>query len=223
MVPDINSFSWYGPSHWVVLVGTAGLAVAAVLAGRRERGRPDARVTLWVLRVLVVGSVVPHHVYKFLVQERVPLEMCDWTGLVAIVALFTGHALPAALLFYWGLTLTPNALLTPDLAADFPSLGFLMFFVSHSATVVAAAYVTWGRGARIDWRLYAKTIAVSLVLLAGILTWNAVFNENYMYLRAKPAAGSLLDFLGPWPVYVAVEVALAFGLWALITWPFTRR
>ena len=54
------------------------------------------------------------------------------------------------------------------------------------------------------------------------MTFNAVTGTNYGYLNRKPAVGTLLDWFGPWPGYVVVEIALVAGIWALMTWPWTR-
>ena len=34
---------------------------------------------------------------------------------------------------------------------------------------------------------------------------------------------SLLELLGDWPWYLLVAFAVAAAVWALITWPWTRR
>ena len=51
------------------------------------------------------------------------------------------------------------------------------------------------------------------------------FYTNYFYLRSKPANPSLLDFLGPWPIYIAGTGAVALVLFLLLYLPVrhTRR
>jgi uncharacterized membrane protein YwaF len=43
-----------------------------------------------------------------------------------------------------GLTLTSQAIVTPDLASDFPDPIFLLFWAMHLLVVWAAVYLVWG-------------------------------------------------------------------------------
>jgi uncharacterized membrane protein YwaF len=54
------------------------------------------------------------------------------------------------------------------------------------------------------WRVYA--IIVGFTAIAAVAT--LVTAGNYMFLRRKPAHDSLLDVMGPWPVYILVAAGV---------------
>ena len=154
--------------------------------------------------------------------KSLPLQLCDFAWIAAIVALWTRHWAATALVYFWGLTLTIQGILTPSLTELFPDPRYFMFWGMHFFTVWAAVYLTFGLGVRPTWRSYRFTVAATAVWAVTVMAFNALAGTNYGYLNRKPAVGTLLDLFGPWPGYVVVEIALVAGVWALMTWPWTR-
>ena len=119
-----------------------------------------------------------------------------------------------------GLAGTAQALLTPDLAYDFPSYYYFQFWVQHCGIVLAALLLVAGwrlhPRARAVPRLVVITVAFTLIVRVADITTGG----NYMYLRHKPPGGSLLDYLGPWPVYLVSGVPLVIFFLVVLDLPF---
>ena len=49
-------------------------------------------------------------------SKAIPLQVCDWVGLVAPLAIWTGWRPLRAILYFWGLGLSSQAFIQPDLA-----------------------------------------------------------------------------------------------------------
>jgi uncharacterized membrane protein YwaF len=61
-------------------------------------------------------------------------------------------------------------------------------------------------------------VTVTYTLIVGAI--DAATGANYMFLRAKPSTGSLLDLLGPWPWYVGWAGLIAASLFSVLYFPF---
>ena len=216
------------PQHLVVLAVTAAACAGLGLAARRD---PQAA---WVtpaargLAVLLVANEVAFHVVHHLdeglsARGDLPLHLTDAATIAAVVALWRPIPLAFELTYFWGLTATVQALLTPDLRQGFPDYRWWWFFVAHSGVVLAAVFLAWGRrrtprpGAVL--RVLAWSLGVTALAAAGTLA----FDGNYMFLREPPPGGSLLDLMGPWPWYIVSATALALALFWLLDRPFDRR
>ena len=226
-----REFTAYGPSHLVVLVIFVIGAVALVAIGRRQ-SEAQARVLGRVLAVLLVVALVVAMAYKiarFDIQTSVPLQLCDIAEMVAAYALWSQRHWAFALTYFWGLFLSSQALITPDIgtpaegAPDFPHHLFVTFFALHVLVVWAAIYLTWGQRMRPRWRDYRFAAIVALAWVVFTLAFNVIFGTNYGYLNRKPPTASVLDLLGPWPMYLLAEIAIVAVVWALMTWPWERN
>ena len=221
-------FETMGPSHLVMLaVFVAGLVPAALLGRRMLRAGRTATASRTAALVGLVVTV-PLQAIDFLpgrfdLQTTLPLQLCDLALVVSVIALWTRHPVAVACTYYWGLTLTVQAILTPALAHDFPDPKFLAFWTMHLVIIWAAVYLTWGLGIRPTWRTYTTTVGLTLVWMVAAFTFNVAVGTNYGFLNRKPGTGSALDLLGPWPWYVVMEVVIVATVWALMTWPWTRR
>jgi hypothetical integral membrane protein (TIGR02206 family) len=224
-----GEFAPFGLSHGVVVVVFAVVAVALVAIGRRQRDTPAQRRTSRAFAVMFALFLVPLEVFwalpsRWSLDFSLPLQLCDLSALAAIWALWSHSAAAFALTYFWGLTLTAQAFVTPELnGPDFPALEFIMFFGLHCLVVWAAVYLTWGVGLRPDWRGYRIAVLATITWGVVMFWFNRVADTNYGFLNAKPLAGSLLDVLGPWPWYLLSELILGAAVWALITWPWVRQ
>jgi hypothetical integral membrane protein (TIGR02206 family) len=220
-----REFAAYSTSHLAVLalfaVGAAGL----VVLGRGQSpgaGRRFSKGFAIVMLAVEIGSQA-YAVATFHIDHGLPLQLSDLAGFVAIYALWSHRQWAFWLLYYWGLTLSVQALVSPALEGpDFPSIEFQAFWWIHIMTVWAAIYLTWGLRMRPNWAGYRFTILVTVCWAAIMLVFNGIADTNYGFLDEKPGPGSLLNVLGPWPWYLVSEFLLVLAVWALLTWPWVR-
>jgi hypothetical integral membrane protein (TIGR02206 family) len=224
-------FQAFTGQHYLLLAITAVGAVAVIWWGRRHRDTEAELAARRGFATVVLVVTVGMQVYWTTpgvrdVEGSWPLQLSDLADYTAAFALWTRGPRTSAFTYYVGLTLTLMAVLTPSLGQSFPDPRWFGFWVRHILVVWAALYLVWGLGIRPTWRLYRTTVVATLVWAVVAHTFNVVAGTNYGYLVRKPASGSLLDLLGPWPWYVLGAMALLLTGWAVVMtlpWELARR
>jgi hypothetical integral membrane protein (TIGR02206 family) len=219
-------FAAYSPSHLVVLAIFAAGTIGLLLAGPRLRGsdaeRPMTVALAWGNLVFGITSTVTE-MFPFSAQHSLPLQICDLAWIFVAWALLTTRPLPLALTYYWGLTLSVQALVQPTLTQPFPEVQFFVFWAKHVLIVWGAVYLCLSLRHGPDWAAYRRAVGWTLVWLVVVMGLNELIGSNYGYVNGKPSDATILDVLGPWPLYVVAEMAIVAGGWALITLPWVRR
>ena len=195
------------------------------LLRRNPSGRTLIRVSLGCF---LAANEIVWYAYRlrtegFRFPETLPLQLCDLTLWLTVLSAFTLNAGVYEVAYFGGLGGSAMALLTPDLWAPFPSYPTAYFFLSHGFVVATLIALAAGRlivprpGS--PWRVWK----VLNLFAGGVAIFDFVFKTNYMYLCVKPASGSLLDYFGPWPVYILSGELFALGIFWLLWLPFGIR
>jgi hypothetical integral membrane protein (TIGR02206 family) len=227
MQPLAARFQVFSTEHLALIAGFLVVCVALAMLGRSHRGTAAEVRFRRGFALLIPCLTIPMQVLQLLPEDynvatSLPLQLCDFAWVAAMMALWTRHWMATALVYFWGLTLTVQGIITPSLEQPFPDPRYVMFWGMHFLTVWAAVYLTFGLRVPLTWRSYRFTVACTAVWAATVMVFNSIVGTNYGYLNRKPAVGTVLDVLGPWPGYVVVEIVVVAAVWALMTWPWTR-
>lgn len=220
-------FQHWGSLHLYILILTFGIGLLLVYAARKRSSRFSEMLARSLGAILLLNSLV-YVVYRIVagyweLRYDLPMEFCNWSLIASVYALYTGNRTMAELSYYWVMAVSFQGILSPDLQVTFPNIYFFIFFINHSGLVIAAIYVVFGM------RLYPRrgsvlrTFIISQLYVASAFTVDFLVGGNYGYIMSKPASGSVLDYMGPWPFYILGIEGGALLMFILLYLPFYFR
>jgi hypothetical integral membrane protein (TIGR02206 family) len=214
----VGSHQIYGLSHLLWLTGIALSSIALSVVCRRNL-IPQRYVRAVLVCLLAGGELMRYYTDWFRFPDLLPLNLCNITAWVAVIACLTLSPAAAEFTYFLGFCGAGMALLTPDMGSAWHT----RFFVNHGAIIIAGAALVYGRLAPLRpgaiWRAFGYFWLYLGVV--GLFDWK--FGANYAYLRQKPGTGSVLSLLGPWPFYLLWAAPVALGLFWLLWLPAHPR
>ena len=226
----MRTFEPFGFQHLLTIAGLVAVIallcrVGIALRGTRHARRYERGLAIGVGMLWVGYQAWDSFANGFDPRWSLPLQLCDLAALVAALTFARPDRRLHALAYFWGLALSTQAVLTPDLVGGPETLAFWAFWLYHAFVVGAGVYVVAVRGfrpERRDWQL-ATLLGVGYAIV--MFAVDAAFGLNYGYFgRAVPSQPSLIDYLGPWPlrslymvVLGAAGMAALWAPWAVAT------
>jgi hypothetical integral membrane protein (TIGR02206 family) len=208
--------TWSG-EHIAALVVTAVVAALLVAGARRREEAWAVAIGRGLAVVILAAYLCEHLTYavrgEWTARVNLPLHLTDAVTLVSIAALWRPRcALLVELVYFWALSASLQAVLTPDLGRGFPDPLFFSYFATHSGAVAAACLLVVGSGRTPRPGAVRRTYAITLGVAVAAALATVLTGGNYMFLRRKPAHGSLLDLMGPWPIYILAAAVLGLAI-----------
>lgn len=220
-----NTFEPFSPLHGLIILLFAAATTLLIFAAARlstaGRRRLDRNLGLFMILLWIVSNgwwLLPP---RFDAARALPLHVCDITSLLAGIVLLLPRRPLRALLYFWGIGMSLQAIVTPEIAFEPDTIWFWIFWMSHAGIIGIAIYDVVARGYRPTWSDFRLAVMAGLVYLAVVLTVNIAMGFNYGYVGdSRPGEASIIDFLGPWPQRVALMAALVIGFMALLMAPW---
>ncbi|MGA8614982.1 MAG: TIGR02206 family membrane protein [Xanthobacteraceae bacterium] len=227
----MDVFVPYSGLHALAVFVCALLIAAPALLGRALRKDGEQ-----MLRRTLAGAAVCYWLayniwwnwHGLDLRTGLPLQICDFNGLIAPLALFTGWRWARATVYFWTAALTLQAFIQPALTAGPASLVFWAFWAAHALIGACAVYDLAVLGFRPGWSDLGRALMVSAAYVALVAPVNHWLGSDYGFI-GNPAPDlqipPFVEMLGPWPqraIIVVVLAALGFVV-VLLPWLIAAR
>ncbi|MCG8347412.1 MAG: TIGR02206 family membrane protein [Chloroflexales bacterium] len=232
LAPTYNGtpFILFGMAHLAALALTLSVCFLLAWFSRQPAATPPRKTAMrYVLVGMLLGTQIVWDIWQisvgvWVVSWSLPLHLCQLTQLLSAVMLLTRSSRLFEILYFWSVVGATQALLTPNLTHwGFPHIGFLAFFVSHGATLLAIVFMLSVEGLRPTWGALWRTCLITNLLLPFIMLINWLTGGNYWFVSRAPNTSSLIDYLGPWPWYLISLQAIGIMLFIAALLPFVWR
>ncbi len=196
-------------THWFAIGWLVLMMLVIIVSKRYLIANPlKTRSVEIVFALSLLLMEMTYHVTYVLagrweLNYSLPMELCSFSLFASIIVLITGNKKVIDFVFFVGIGGAAQAYATPFIDFGFPHFRYFHFFYIHGGIILTAFYFYWIKAYRPTFKGLLRTLVIINILLPIVIIINKLTAGNYMFLNAKPAKGTLFDYLGPYPYYIA--------------------
>lgn len=212
-------FESFSNSHYLTLIVFLLLLLLVIRLGKSL----SAQQNLWLGRgmslflslTVVIFSWIHWTNGLFNYRVDLPLSICNLFAFTAPLLFWNPSYRRFEVVYFMVLSGTLQAMITPDLYAGFPSYGFFKYWIVHGGLVLIVVHYLLSFNLIPEPRSMLRTFGWLNIYLLALVPINLWLGANYFYMMEKPLNPSILDYFGPWPIYILVCEVLAMAFFAL--------
>jgi len=221
-----QDFVAWNAHHWGTILFFVLFGFLLIRTGQSldEKGQTRLGVGMAVVilcfNIAYISIIVAKGEFDY--RTDLPLNFCVILPYLMPYVMYSKNKIMYGIMYFGVLGGTFQGIITPHLdGIGFPSYVYIKFWIEHAGLIILILYATIVYKMRPSWRDYRNAI----IFLFGyffifLMSINYLIGSNYGYTMSKPPNGSLLDFFGPWPLYIIVATCIAFPFFFLLYFPF---
>ena len=219
-------FTLFSRSHLLAMLTLLLFYVALYFASGWIRSSKSVEKYLRVgLALTMILQEITLNVYRvqsgsWSFAESLPFHLCSFSIILGSIMLYKKSAYLFDICYYWSVGAL-MAILTPDLTnTDFPTFRYYQFFFSHGLIILSVLYMMFVNRYKPSKISLKRTFMFTFGITPLIALLNFFTGGNYFFIAYTPPTASLIDILGPWPLYLIPLSLIVVVVFSTMYLPF---
>lgn len=217
-------FAAWGVSHVAVLVVSV-VAYGGLIAWVRRRPEDVQQRVGTIVGALPVVTWAVFNLFRLAIGDwtkhiDIPLNLCPLVSFALPLMLGPRRSYRVfEIVYFFALVGCVQALITPNLFEEAPHYMFWRYWLLHVSIIGAVAYALAVYRMRPTVASLGRAFVAFAAYVGVAKVLNTLLGTNYAFTQTKPETASVLDALGPYPVYIFQGLGVALALFVLIYLP----
>lgn len=220
-----HHYQLFGTGHLASLAFIFIAGIVIIYSGTKLGSVKQKNRLAVIIGLFLIIPEIPDFLYRTYVlfepvKDNLPLHLCGISLYITALALFLRKQILFEIAYFWGLGGALLAVLSPGDIFYFPHILNIIFYSSHGLIIIGALYMAIVLKFRPTPVSLVRVGLINLAYVMLIYPVNFLIDANYLFLRFKPKGTTLINHMGPWPVYVAVMILLGFISYIILYLPY---